>query len=180
MMSRRPGLSCSGLAVFYVFWKFPHISLDIPVTGRFRIAVMRLYMKINELANLTGVSPKTIRYYESIGVLPEPHRSANGYREYEDVDMERLKLVAGARRLEFSLDDVTEIIAMRDRREAPCRMVLDKLEQKADEIAQRIAELQQLEQELRRLHSLGQTFPTDDVDGKACVCHLVSEQSDTN
>src|ERR1041384_4309509 len=137
-------------------------------------------MKINELAILTGVSPKTIRYYESIGVLPEPHRNLNGYRDYDETDMERLKLVAGARRLEFSLNDVNEIIAMRDRREAPCRVVLDKLTQKADEVAQRIIELQQLEQELRHLYELGKTFPTDDVEGKACVCHLVSEQSDIN
>ena len=134
-------------------------------------------MQIKQLAALAKISPKTIRYYESIGVLPEPERSPNGYREYEDSDAERLKLVLGARRLEFSLNDVTEIIAMRDRREAPCRVVLDKLAQKADEIANRITELQRLEQELRHLHALGQTFPTDDVDGKSCVCHLVSEQS---
>jgi DNA-binding transcriptional MerR regulator len=134
-------------------------------------------MQINQLANLTGVSPKTIRYYESIGVLPAPQRSPNGYRDYEDGDVQRLKLVAGARRLEFSLDDITEIIAMRDRREAPCRVMLDKLEQKAAEIAHRISELRQLEQELRHLYALGQTFPTDDVDGKGCVCHLVSEHS---
>ncbi len=126
-------------------------------------------MKINQLADLTCVSPKTICYYESIGVLPEPDRSPNGYRDYDEADIERLKLVAGARKLEFSLDDVTEIIAMRDRREAPCRVMLDKLAQQADEIAQRIAELQQLEQELRHLHKLGKTFPTDDVDGKTCV-----------
>lgn len=134
-------------------------------------------MQIKQLAALAKVSPKTIRYYEAIGVLPEPQRSPNGYREYEDSDVERLKLVLGARKLEFSLDDVTEILAMRDRREAPCRRVLDKLVQKADEIANRIIELQRLEQELRHLHALGQTFPTDDVDSKACVCHLVSEHS---
>lgn len=134
-------------------------------------------MQINQLAGLAGVSPKTIRYYESIGVLPEPHRSPNGYREYAQADMERLKLVVGARRLEFSLDDINEIIAMRDRREAPCRVMLDKLAQKADEIADRITELQRLEHELRHLHELGETFPTDDVDGKACVCHLVSEHA---
>ena len=137
-------------------------------------------MKINQLANLTGVSPTTIRYYEKVGVLPEPHRGTNGYRDYEVADMERLKLVLGARRLEFSLDDVTEIIAMRDRREAPCRKVLDKLSEKADQVAQRIVELQRLEEELRHLYELGQTFPTDDVDGKACVCHLVSEKSNLN
>ncbi len=135
-------------------------------------------MQIKQLAALAKVSAKTISYYESIGVLPQPERSPNGYREYEGSDVERLKLVLGARRLEFSLEDVTEILAMLDRREAPCRRVLDKLVQKADEIANRITELQRLEQELRHLHELGQTFPTDDVDGKACVCHLVSEKSE--
>jgi DNA-binding transcriptional MerR regulator len=137
-------------------------------------------MQINQLAAHTGVSPKTIRYYESIGVLPDPGRSPNGYRQYTQADLQRLKLVVGARRLAFSLDDINEIIAMRDRREAPCRVMLDKLTHKADEIAQRITELQHLEGELRHLHEIGQVFPTDDVDGKACVCHLVSQQSDVN
>jgi len=76
-----------------------------------------------------------------------------------------------------SIDDVQEILALRDRREAPCRVLLDLLAEKADEISQRIAELQRLETELRALHRLGQTFPTDDVDGKHCVCHLVSERA---
>jgi DNA-binding transcriptional MerR regulator len=112
-------------------------------------------MLINQLAALSGVSPQTIRYYEAIGVLPQPNRSPNGFRDYKEADVERLKLVAGARRLEFSLDDVSEIVAMRDRHEAPCRVVLDKLAQKVDEIAQRIAELQRLEGELRHLYELG-------------------------
>lgn len=41
-------------------------------------------MKIGELAERVGVNPKTIRYYESIGVLPEPVRTASGYRDYDD------------------------------------------------------------------------------------------------
>ena len=45
------------------------------------------------------------------------------------------------------------------------------------EIAARIRELQQLETDLRALRQLGETFPTDDVDGKNCVCHQVSQQS---
>lgn len=89
--------------------------------------------------------------------------------------MECVKLVAGLRRLDFSLDDVGEVLAMRDRREAPCRVVLDLLFARANEIAQRIAELSRLEKDLRQLRALGLTFPTDDVDGKNCVCHLVSE-----
>jgi DNA-binding transcriptional MerR regulator len=134
-------------------------------------------MQIKELSEITGVPAKSIRYYEEAGVLPSPKRLPNGYRVYDESDVARLKLVGGARRLDLSLDDVTEIIAMRDRREAPCRTVLELMREKADEIAARIAELQRLESELRELHTLGLTFPTDDVDGKNCVCHLVSEQA---
>lgn len=104
-----------------------------------------------------------------------PARAENNYREYGEQDMSRLRLVAGARRLDLSLDDIQEIIALRDHREAPCRIMLERLAQKADEIAERIQALQRLEGELRELHALGLTFPTDDVEGKHCVCHLVSE-----
>ncbi len=135
-------------------------------------------MKIKELAARTNLSDKTIRYYESIDLLPPPRRRPNGYRDYGETDVDRVKFVAGARRLDFSLDDIAEILALRDRREAPCRVVLTMLQQKAEEISQRIAELQRLEAELQQLRSLGLTFPTDDIDGKDCVCHLITEKID--
>ncbi len=134
-------------------------------------------MRIQELSCQTGVPAKTIRYYEEIGLIPPPARGENNYREYDEQDVERLRLVAGARRLDLSLDEIREILALRDRREAPCRVMLERLEHKADEIAQRIRSLQQMERDLRDLHALGLTFPTDDVDGKHCVCHLVSERA---
>jgi DNA-binding transcriptional MerR regulator len=135
-------------------------------------------MQIQELAQRTGVSATTIRYYESIHLLPKPKRRTNQYRSYTEADIERVRLVAGARSLDLPLDDIREILALRDRREAPCRVLLDQLERKATEIKQRIAQLQRLEKELRQLHALGLTFPTDDVDGKHCVCHLVSERAE--
>lgn len=132
-------------------------------------------MKIQDLSQMTGVSAKTIRYYEEIGLLPAPARTENNYRQYSELDVERLRLVAGARRLDLSLDDIQEILALRDHREAPCRVLLERMEQKANEIAERIHALQRLESELHALRTLGLTFPVDDVDGKNCVCHLVSE-----
>ncbi len=134
-------------------------------------------MKIQELAQQTGVPAKTIRYYEHIGVLPPPARQPNGYRQYSQVDVNRLRLVAGARRLDLPLAEISEILDMRDRGEAPCKTLLERLSTKADEIAARIQALQSLEKELHELYALGLTFPLDDVEGKACVCHLVSEQS---
>ncbi len=135
-------------------------------------------MQIKELARRTNLTDKTIRYYESIGLLPPPHRRPNGYRDYSEADVDRVKFVASSRALDFSLDDIGEILDLRDQREAPCRVVLDLLQQRADEISQRIADLQRLESELRDLHRLGLTFPTDDVDGKRCICHLITQRSD--
>lgn len=134
-------------------------------------------MQIKELALKTGVSAKTIRYYESIRLLPEPQRLDNNYRLYSEEDVQRVKLVAGATRLGLALDEVTEVLALRDRGEAPCRTLLDLLAQKAEEIHSRIEGLRRLEQDLRELYALGITFPIDDVNGKNCVCHLVSERS---
>lgn len=134
-------------------------------------------MQIKELAQRAGVAESAIRYYESIGLLPEPARQPNGYRNYGEEDVERLQFVAGARRLDFNLDDIAEILALRDRQEAPCRVVLALLQEKADEIHRRIAELRELEDELRMLHTEGLKFPVDDVEGKNCVCHLVKQQA---
>ncbi|MCI0551809.1 MAG: MerR family transcriptional regulator [Anaerolineae bacterium] len=134
-------------------------------------------MRIQDFSHRTGVPAKTIRYYEEIGLLPNPARGENNYRQYNERDVERLHLVAGARRLDLSLEEIREILDLRDRREAPCRVLLERLEHKAVEIAERIRNLQQMERNLRDLHALGMTFPTDDVDGKYCVCHLVSEHA---
>jgi len=137
-------------------------------------------MKIQEFSQQTGLSAKTIRYYESIGILPSPRRAPNGYREYDEQYLERARFVAGVRSLDLSLDEIAEILSMQDRREAPCRTLLNLIEQKADQIEERIRLLVQMEGDLRQLHKLGLTFSTDDIDGKDCICHLVSEHSNVN
>jgi DNA-binding transcriptional MerR regulator len=134
-----------------------------------------MQMQISELTDRTGVPAKTVRYYEEMGLLPAATRKPNGYREYGEADIDRLSLVAGARRLDFSLAEISEILDLRDRSIAPCGVLLDLLEQKAETISQRISELQILQKDLEALYSVGLTFPTDDVEGKNCVCHLVSE-----
>ena len=134
-------------------------------------------MKIQQFSERTGVPAKTIRYYEEIGLLPAPSRMDNNYRKYSERDVERLRLVAGARRLDLSLEEIREILDLRDHHQAPCRVLLERLEHKADEIAERIHALKKMERELRDLRALGLTFPTDDVEGKRCVCHLVSEHA---
>jgi len=137
-------------------------------------------MKIQDFSQQTGLSTKTIRYYESIGILRPPQRMPNGYREYNEQDLERAHFVAGARSLELSLGEISELLAMQDQRVAPCRTMLNQIKHKADQIAKRIMLLQQMEKDLRKLYKVGLTFPTDDIDDKDCICHLVSERSNVS
>ena len=62
-------------------------------------------MKIAELATRAGVAPSAVRWYEQEGVLPAPARRPNGYREYDEVDLARLRLVLSLRRLGLAPED---------------------------------------------------------------------------
>ena len=130
-------------------------------------------MLIHELATQTHVPTKTIRYYESIGLMPRPKRATNNYRHYTQVDVERLRFIANARALDFSLDDIAEILTARDKGIAPCQRVLDTLTHHLTQIDQRIADLVTLRESLRQLQSEGAALPLDDVRGEHCVCYLI-------
>ncbi len=130
-------------------------------------------MVIHELAKQSGISAGTIRYYESIDLLPQPERSANNYRQYESADVERLRLIAGARGLGIPLDDIADILRVRDNGVAPCQRVLDALDQRLTEIDQRIVGLLALRETLDQLQHEGAALPRDDVHGEHCVCYLL-------
>jgi len=136
-------------------------------------------MLIHELAQQTSVADKTIRYYESIGLLPRPKRTANSYRQYMAVDVERLRLIASARALGFSIEDLRDILAARENGEAPCRRVLDTLSQRIRDIDRRIGGLITLRETLSELHSEGETLPLDDVLGQHCVCYLLKSYQES-
>jgi DNA-binding transcriptional MerR regulator len=136
-------------------------------------------MLIRELAQKTGVSPKTIRYYESIGLLPRPKRAANNYRQYAPADVERLRFIVSARSLGFSLQDIAEILAARDKGIAPCQRVLDTIAQRLKEIDHRIADLLTLRNSLEQLYTEGAILPLDDISGEHCICYLLKTYRDT-
>lgn len=67
-------------------------------------------MNIGTVAEKSGVPPKTIRYYEMIGLIRPANRRANGYRAYSDVDMRTLNFIKRARSLGFSVEEVRELL----------------------------------------------------------------------
>ncbi len=116
-------------------------------------------MRIGELADQLGLNTKTIRYYESIGLLPEPARTPSGYRDYDDRAAERLRFIRTAQRLGITLDEIREILAFRDRGDQPCGYVREVLRRQVDEIDERIAELRQLRRELVTLDDIADHLP---------------------
>jgi len=129
-------------------------------------------MRIGELSEQAGVPSKTIRYYEEIGLLPQPQRADNGYRIYADSDVDRLQFIRRARALDFALDEIAEILAFRERNEPPCGYVMDLICHQIDAIENRIRDLERIRDELKALHEAGQDLP-EDVRMRACICHLV-------
>ena len=76
-------------------------------------------MNIGEVAAETGITSKSIRYYESIGLIPEAHRSNGGYRQYADKDVQTLHFIRRARKLGFTVGELEELLSLyRDRNRA--------------------------------------------------------------
>ncbi len=69
-------------------------------------------MRITEVARASGLAPKTIRYYEDVGLLPAPKRRDNGYRDYSEADAELLGFVRRARELGFSVKECRSLLAL--------------------------------------------------------------------
>ena len=101
-------------------------------------------LAIGRLAKGTGTKVQTIRYYEQIGLMPEPGRTEGGQRRYGDAELDRLSFIRHARQLGFSLEAIRELLDLSDQPGRPCR--------EADAIARR--QLKQVEQRIARLEAL--------------------------
>jgi DNA-binding transcriptional MerR regulator len=132
--------------------------------------------RIKELARQAGVNAPTIRYYEEIGVLPPPNRADNGYRVYDEQDLERLCFVTRARSLDFSLEEISEILGFRERGEAPCAYVIGQIAAKIEDVDHKITELSRLKEELQQLQQQADRLPLAEVEAKSCVCHLIENR----
>ena len=128
-------------------------------------------MKIGELAQATGTNAETIRYYERIALLPPPARTNSNYRDYGPDHAERLRFVRHARSLGFDIADVRSLLDLADQPDRDCA--------EADRIAsghlatveRKIAQLQQLERELRRML-------VDCGGGRIASCHIMQSLAD--
>jgi len=86
--------------------------------------------RIGEVAAAVGLNPKTLRYYEEIGLLPPPPRTATGYRLYDEEAAERLRFILQARAVGLTLEEISEIMRLRGDGQEPCAHVLALLDRK--------------------------------------------------
>lgn len=131
-------------------------------------------MWISELARRSGVPPKTLRFYEEVGVLEEPERTAAGYRDYGPEALDRLAFVRAAQAAGLTLAEIREVISIREEGSPPCRHVAELVDRKRAEVRTQLAELRRLSRQLDELAERARGFEPE-----ACrsdvICELLTE-----
>jgi len=113
-------------------------------------------MNIGEASKLSGLPAKTIRYYEDTGLIAPPARAENGYRDYTDTDVHKLRFVRHSRGLGFSVDECSQLLSLYE----------DKGRQSGDVKAIAQKHLTEIEEKIRELQDLRST-----LDHLVNTCH---------
>lgn len=134
-------------------------------------------MRIGELADAAGVTTKTIRYYESIGLLDEPARTPSGYRSYDTTAVERLDFVKQAQSSGLTLAEIGSILDIKDSGGQSCEHSRALLKRRLDDLDAKLVELQTARRELQVMYDRAQ-----ELDPRACRdanrCQVISDTID--
>ena len=131
-------------------------------------------LRIGELAKEFRLNPKTIRYYEHIGLLPAPRRTPGGYRLYGHADQDRLRFIVRAKEIGLTLQEIGEILALRGGGQCPCDHVLEMIDQKLTAIDGQLRALHDVQQDLLAVREEASTAPQTG----AQICAII-EHHDT-
>ena len=127
-------------------------------------------MLIGEVAEVTGVSTKTLRFYEDEGLLHEPDRTAGGYRDYRSDVIDRVVFIRQAQAAGLTLNQIAEVLTIRDGGRAPCGHVARLVDDRLADVEARLAELEHTRTQLRDLRGrLDELDPADCPPDDICV-----------
>lgn len=110
-------------------------------------------MNISEAARLSGLTSKTIRYYETIGLIEPAARGANGYRQYESAAVEELQFLARARDVGFTLDECRQLLGLHRDQGRQSRHARELVIEKSAKLQMRIDALQAMQHSLQEMAS---------------------------
>jgi MerR family transcriptional regulator, copper efflux regulator len=108
-------------------------------------------VNIGMAARMSGVSPKMVRHYESLGLLPAVGRTDSGYRQYSDAEIHTLRFIKRARELGFSMDDISELVSLWQNRRRASASVKRIAQRRSEELAERIFAMQAMQRTLEQL-----------------------------
>lgn len=129
-------------------------------------------LTVSKLAERVGSTASALRYYERIGLLPEPKRSEGGYRLYDEAAEERVRFIKRAQRFGLRLDEISELLSIRERGQCPCGHTRDLLAARLTEIDEEMAGLASLRSDIVRMV---EDLPTAAERGDwGCASELVS------
>ncbi len=123
-------------------------------------------LHIGDLAAELGLNPRTIRYYERIGLMPEPQRTVSGYRLYNLGDFERLQFILKAKTIGLSLEEIGEVLSLRADHQPACQRVLAIVDDKIAAIDKQLRALQELRTDLIKVR--GGATGASECDGTFC------------
>lgn len=129
-------------------------------------------LQIGQAAESTGVPPKTLRYYEDIGLIA-PERTESGYRLYSASMLERIRFVIKAKQLGFTLNEIADVLALKDDETEPCDHVSSLIEYRLADIEERLRALNQLKVELESVRDSNMGVHAGPCRGT--VCHLIED-----
>lgn len=126
-------------------------------------------MRIGDVGRRAGLTPKTIRYYEEIGLIAEPDRTSSGYRDYADNAVERLTFIRDAQASGLSLTEIGSILDMRDRGEQTCGHVIELLDHHLASIDHHITQLRTTRELMAEMSARAKALdPSDCLDAGRC------------
>jgi DNA-binding transcriptional MerR regulator len=102
---------------------------------------VELELRVGSIAKKAGVGVQTLHYYERIGLLPKPTRSEANYRLYSPDALRRVRFIKKAQAVGFTLEEVRQILDMKNHGRAPCRKVTELGEKHLQEIDARLSQL---------------------------------------
>ncbi len=108
-------------------------------------------LTVGKLAKAAGVNSETVRFYERVGILPPPEKSASGYRVYTEQSVKRLQFVCRAKALGFSLEEIKGLLALYQKPDTDCEVICEQAQLKCKDIEQRIADLTRIKDALKKL-----------------------------
>lgn len=134
-------------------------------------------MQVKELAKALGITSETVRYYTRLGYLKPNTSLENGYRNFRETDLQRLKFIQSARLLGFSVADIGQILSTADLGESPCALTRTLIEHRLVESEQKIQAMLALRDKMRAAVENWSVQPDREPDGRS-ICHLI-EASDS-